>query len=171
MRDARLAGQRHRVRAGRAEVETSPRPNVETKPARRAAAVARLAERIRRRPRLETNPAGRAEAKDGAATAETPRGGCYVVTNDSQRRAWGLPDLANEAAAHDTAAEDVDTVERHDAVPVVVDPTVAIDLLFEDAGNESDGGDSDPGAIRDAPVPLAGLGPGGEPEARPRARP
>ena len=38
------------------------------------------------------------------------------------------------------------TVQRHDVVPVV-DPTEAIDLLFEDAGNESDGGDTDRGAI------------------------
>ena len=108
----------------RAEVETSPRPNVETKPAKRPALVARLVERIRRQSPVETNPADRAEEKEGASTAETPRGGCYVVTSDSQRRAWGLPDLANDAPPHDTAQEDVDTVERDDAVPVV-DPTEA----------------------------------------------
>ena len=64
----------------RAEVETSPRPPVETKPAGRPEAVARLAEHIRRWPPVETNPADRAEGKEGAATAYTPGGGCYAVT-------------------------------------------------------------------------------------------
>ena len=68
------------------------------------------------------------------------------MTSDSQRRAWGLPDLANETAAHDTAPGDVDTIERHDVVPVV-DPTEALDLLFEDGENESDDQDSGGGAI------------------------
>ena len=144
----------------RAEVETSPRPNAETEPADRPALIARLAECIGRRPPVETNPADRAEDKEGAATAETPRGGCYVVTTDSQRRAWGLPDLANEAAAHDAAPGDVDTVERHDAVQVV-DATEAIDLLFEDGQNESDDGDG--GAMearrsgRPDPAPVVNL--------------
>ena len=76
----------------RAEDETSPRPPVETnRPG------ARLAEHIRRWPPVETNPADRAEDEAGAATAETPRGGCYIVITDSQGRAWGLPDLANDA--------------------------------------------------------------------------
>ena len=41
----------------------------------------------------------------------------------------------------------MDTVERHDAVPVV-DPTEVIDLLFEDGWHESDDGGSDGGAIK-----------------------
>ena len=145
----------------RAEVETSPQPNVETRPGERPAVIARLAEHIRRRPNVKTNPADRAEDKEGAATAETPCGGYYVVTSDSQRRAWGLPDLANEAAARDAASRDVEPVERHDAVPVV-DPTEAIDLLFEDGGNES-GDDGDGGAMgvrrcgRTDPTPVVNL--------------
>ena len=148
----------------RMEVETSPQPNVETKPGERPAVIARLAEHIRRRPNVETNPADRAEDKEGAATAETPCGGYYVVTSDSQRRAWGLPDLANESAARDAAPGDVEPVERHDAVPVV-DPTEAIDLLFEDGGNES-GDDGDGGAMgarrcgRTDPAPVVNLKPG-----------
>ena len=145
----------------RVEVETSPQPNVETKPGERPAVIARLAEHIRRRPNVETNPAYRAEDKEGAATAETPCGGYYVVTSDSQRRAWGLPDLANESVARDAAPGDVEPVERHDAVPVV-DPTEAIDLLFEDGGNES-GDDGDGGAMgarrcgRTDPAPVVNL--------------
>ena len=69
-----------------------------------------------------------------------------MVTTDSQRRAWGLPDLAKEAGARDTAPRDVDAAERHHAVPVV-DPAEAMDLLFEDGGNESDGQDGDGRAI------------------------
>ena len=84
----------------RVEVEAFPRPPVETKPADRDE---------------DVTPAG----GDGAATAETPGDGYYVVTSDSQRRAWGLPDLANETAAHGSAPRDADTIERHDRVPVV----------------------------------------------------
>ena len=84
----------------RVEVEASPRPPVETKPDDRDE---------------DVTPAG----GDGAATAETPGDGYYVVTSDSQRRAWGLPDLANETAAHGSARRDADTIERHDRVPVV----------------------------------------------------
>ena len=60
----------------RVEVETSPRPPDETKPAD---------------PDEDggVTPAG----EDGVATAETSGAGYYVVTSDSQRRAWGLPDL------------------------------------------------------------------------------
>ena len=108
----------------RVEVETSPRPPVETKPDDHPALIARLAEHIPRRPPVETKPADRDEdvtpaGGDGAATAETPGDGYYVVTSDSQRRAWGLPDLANETAAHGSARRDADTIERHDRVPVV----------------------------------------------------
>ena len=153
----------------RAEVEAPTRPNVETKPAERPALVARLAEHIHGRPPGETKPADRTEDEGAtpvgegeAATAETPCGGYYVVTSDSQRRAWGLPDLVNETAAHDTTLGDVDTIERPDVVPVV-DPTEAIDLLFEDSENESDGEDSDGGAIgarrygRTHPAPMVNL--------------
>ena len=52
----------------RVEIEASPRPPVETKPADRPALIARLAEHIRRRPPVETKPADR--AKD-----VTPAGG------------------------------------------------------------------------------------------------
>ena len=115
------------------------------KPAERPAPIARLAEHILRRPPAETRTTERAEdegatpaGEDGASTAETPGGGYYVVTSDSQRRAWGLPDLANETAAHDAAPGDPDTIERHDVVPVV-DPTEAIDLLLKDGDQDSDG--------------------------------
>ncbi|MCY4509001.1 MAG: hypothetical protein OXG35_18900 [Acidobacteria bacterium] len=106
-----------------------------------------------RRPAVEAKPGGSAgddsatpAGEDGAATAETAGGGYYVVTTDSQRRAWGLPDLAKEAGARDTAPRNVDAVERHHVVPVV-DPAEAMDLLFEDGGNESDGQDGDGRAI------------------------
>ncbi|MCY4510427.1 MAG: AAA family ATPase, partial [Acidobacteria bacterium] len=62
----------------------------------------------------------------------------------------------------DTAPADVDTVERHDAVPVV-DPAEAMDLLFENGGNESDDEDGDGGAIasrrsgRPDPAPVVNL--------------
>ena len=85
-----------------------------------------------------------------------------MVTSDSQRRAWGLPDFVNETAAHDDALGDVDTLERHHVVRIV-DPTEAIDLLFEDSENESDGEDSDGGAIgarrygRTHPAPMVNL--------------
>ena len=88
--------------------------------------------------------------------------GYYVVTTDSQRRAWGLPDLAKEAGARGTAPGDVDAAERHHAVPVV-DPAEAMDLLFEDGGNESDGQDGDGRAIgvrrsvRPAAAPVVNL--------------
>ena len=127
----------------RVEVEAFPRPPVETKPADRDE---------------DVTPAG----GDGAATAETPGDGYYVVTSDSQRRAWGLPDLANETAAHGSAPRDADTIERHDRVPVV-NPAEAIDLLFENGENESDDQDSDGGAIgarrcgRTHPAPVVNL--------------
>ena len=85
-----------------------------------------------------------------------------MVTSDSQRRAWGLPDLANETAAHGSAPRDADTIERHDRVPVV-NPAEAIDLLFENGENESDDQDSDRGAIgarrcgRTHPAPVVNL--------------
>ena len=124
---------------------------------------------VHRRPPDATKPADCGGNEDvrparedgGAATEEPPAGGYYVVTSDSQRRAWGLPDLANEAAARDAAPGDVEPVERHDAVPVV-DPTEAIDLLFEDGGNES-GDDGDGGAMgarrcgRTDPAPVVNL--------------
>ena len=75
-------------------------------------------------------PAG----EDQAATAETPAGGYYVVTTDAQRRAWGLPDLENEAADLDTPG---DLDETPDPVPVM-DPDEAIELLFGDGANPSD---------------------------------
>ena len=127
----------------RVEVKASPRPPVETKPADRDE---------------DVTPAG----GDGAATAETPGDGYYVVTSDSQRRAWGLPDLVNETAAHGSAPRDADTIERHDRVPVV-NPAEAIDLLFENGENESDDQDSDGVAIgarrcgRTHPAPVVNL--------------
>ena len=136
----------------RAGVETSGGPNVEREPGR-PGLTSRLAGSIRRRPAVEAKPGGSAgddsatpAGEDGAATAETAGGGYYVVTTDSQRRAWGLPDLAKEAGARGTAPGDVDAAERHHAVPVV-DPAEAMDLLFEDGGNESDGQDGDGRAI------------------------
>ena len=129
--------------------------------------IARLAEHIRGRLPVETKPADRDEdvtpaGGDGAATAETPGDGYYVVTSDSQRRAWGLPDLANETAAHGSAPRDADTIERHDRVPVV-NPAEAIDLLFENGENESGNQGSDGGAIgarrcgRTHPAPVVNL--------------
>ena len=58
------------------------------------------------------------------------------MTSDSQRRAWGLPDLANGMAAPDAAPGGVDTIEGHDAVRVV-DSAEAVDLLFGAAGTGS----------------------------------
>ncbi len=151
----------------RAEVETSTRPNVETKPAERPALIVRLAERIRRRPPGGTKPADPAEdatpaGEGGAATAETPCGGHYVVTSDSQRRAWGLPDLANGMAAPDAAPGGVDTIEGHDAVRVV-DSAEAVDLLLGGGGNGFDDEDSDGSAVgarrrgRTHPAPTVNL--------------
>ena len=136
----------------RGEVETSGGPNVEREPGR-PGLTSRLAGCLPRRPAGEAKPGGSAgddsatpAGEDGAATAETAGGGYYVVTTDSQRRAWGLPDLAKEAGARGAAPGDVDAAERHHAVPVV-DPAEAMDLLFEDGGNESDGQDGDGRAI------------------------
>ena len=151
----------------RAEVETSTRPDVETKPAERSALIARLVERIRGRPPGGTKPADPAEdatpAGEGeAATAETPCGGHYVVTGDSQRRAWGLPDLSNGMAAPDAAPGGVDTIEGHDAVRVV-DSAEAVDLLFGGGGNGFDDEDSDGSAVgarrrgRTHPAPTVNL--------------
>ena len=152
----------------RTEVETSRRPAVEVEPADRTALISRLAECIRRPP-VETKPADRAvgggvtpAGEDGTAPAETPGDGHYVVTTDSQRRAWGLPDLANETAAHDTAPGNVDAVERYDAVPVV-DPTEAIGLLFENGRNEPDDHNGDGSTVeargsgRADPLPVVNL--------------
>ena len=86
-------------------------------------------------------PAG----EDRAATAETPAGGRYVVTTDEQRRAWGLPNLENGAAAPDIASGDPDTRETPDPVPVM-DPDEAIELLFGDGVNPS----ADPALVNGA---------------------
>ena len=78
------------------------------------------------------------------------------MTSDAQRRAWGLPDLANEAAARDTAP--------HDIVRVV-DPAEAIALLFKDGGARCCG--------RTDPAPVVNLkhGRGPVPQRRPRGVP
>ena len=86
-------------------------------------------------------PAG----EDRAATAEPPAGGYYVATTDGQRRAWGLPDLKNEAAAPDTAPGDPDTRETPEPVPVM-DPDEAIELLFGDGASPA----ADPALVNGA---------------------
>ena len=86
-------------------------------------------------------PAG----EDRAVTAETPAGGRYVVTTDGQRRAWGLPDLVNGAAAPDAAPGDPDARETPDPVPVV-ESDEAIELLFWDGANPS----ADPALVNGA---------------------
>ena len=75
----------------------------------------------------------RVEVGSGAAA---PSVGRYVLTTDEQRRAWGLPDLANGAAAPDTAAGEPGAAEGPDPVPVV-DAAEALDLLFEDDADRS----------------------------------
>ena len=42
-----------------------------------------------------------ARVEVGSGVAAAPAGGRYVLTTDDQRRAWGLLDLANGAAAPD----------------------------------------------------------------------
>ena len=76
----------------------------------------------------------RVEVGSGAAA---PSVGRYVLTTDEQRRAWGLPDLANGAAAPDTAPGEPGAAEAPDPVPVV-DPAEALDLLFEDDAGRPD---------------------------------
>ena len=109
----------------------------------------------------------RVEVGSGAAA---PSVGRYVLTTDEQRRAWGLPDLANGAAAPDTAAGEPGAAEGPDPVPVV-DAAEALDLLFEDdAGRSGDAaavkkaGDAGGGAAAGArrrnrtdPVPFVSL--------------
>ena len=84
----------------------------------------------------------RVEVGSGAVA---PAGGRYVLTTDEQRRAWGLPDLANGAAAPDTVPGEPDAPEGPDPVPVV-DPAEAIDLLFEDDAGRS----GDAAAVKEA---------------------
>ena len=76
----------------------------------------------------------RVEVGSGAAAA--PAGGHYVLTTDEQRRAWGLPDLANGTAAPDTAPGEPGAAAGPDPVPVV-DPAEALELLFEDDAGRS----------------------------------
>ena len=102
----------------------------------------------------------RLEVGSGAAAA--PAGGRYVLTTDEQRRAWGLPDLANGAAARGTVPGEPAAAEGPDPVPVV-DPAEAIDLLFEDDAGRS-------GAAAAAPEAGDGGG-GGAAGARRRGRP
>ena len=85
----------------------------------------------------------RVEVGSGAAAA--PAGGRYVLTTDEQRRAWGLPDLANGAAAPDTVPGEPGAAEGPDPVPVV-DPAEALDLLFEDDAGRS----GDAAAVKEA---------------------
>ena len=86
---------------------------------------------------------GTQAGEDRAAAAETTAaGGRYVVTTDEQRRAWGLPNLENGAATHDTAP---DTRETTDAVPVV-EPDEAFELLLGDGTNPS----ADPALVNGA---------------------
>ena len=46
-----------------------------------------------------------AQASDPIATREKPVDGCYVLTTDEQRRAWGLPDLTTAAGGEADRAE------------------------------------------------------------------
>ena len=75
----------------------------------------------------------RVEVGSGAVA---PAGGRYVLTTDEQRRAWGLPDLANGSAAPDTVPGEPGAAKGPDPVPVV-DPAEALDLLFEDDAGRS----------------------------------
>ena len=77
--------------------------------------------------------------------ATAPAGGRYVLTTDEQRRAWGLPDLANGAPAPDTAPGEPGAAAGPDPVPVV-DPAEALDLLFEDDAGRS----GDAAAVKEA---------------------
>ena len=92
--------------------------------------------------------------------AAAPAGGRYVLTTDEQRRAWGLPDLANGAAVpntgRDTAPGEPGAAEGPDPVPV--DPAEALDLLFED--------DADPSGDAAAAKAVGDGGSGGAAGAR-----
>ena len=79
-----------------------------------------------------------ARVEVGSGPAAAAAGGRYVLTTDEQRRAWGLPDLANGAAAPGTAPGEPGAAAGLDPVPVV-DLAGALDLLFEDdAGRSGD---------------------------------
>ena len=77
-----------------------------------------------------------AQARDPIATTEKPVDGCYVVTTDKQRRAWGLPDLAAAAGGEADRAEPGATQGR-DAV-AVVDPSDAVPFLLGNAPQRPD---------------------------------
>ena len=99
-----------------------------------------------------------AVGEEEAGTAGTPAGGRYVVTSDQQRHAWGLPLLANGAAAQDAAPADRDAAESPgaDAVPVV-DPSEAIDVLFGNGSNRV----GEAAAVNDGGAVAGGGGPTG----------
>ncbi len=86
-----------------------------------------------------------ARVEVGAGAAAAPAGGRYVLTTDEQRRAWGLPDLANGSAGGDAASGEPGAAEGPAPVPVV-DPAEALDLLFEDDAGRS----GDAAAVKEA---------------------
>ena len=77
-----------------------------------------------------------AQASDPIAASEKPVDGCYVVTTDKQRRAWGLPDLA-AAAGGDADRAEPGATQGRDAVSVV-DPSDAVPFLLGNAPRRTD---------------------------------
>ena len=72
--------------------------------------------------------------------------GCWVVTTQDQRRAWGLPDLGGVASVPVRARDDLQRAWNRGAVPLV-DADDAVRLLAgNDAGKQTDDDDDTYGA-------------------------
>ena len=78
---------------------------------------------------------GAAQLNGPVATKQTPAAGCYIVTTDKQRRAWGLPDLT--AAGDDSDPAEPGARGGRTSVPVV-DPADAVPILLGNDPQRSD---------------------------------